>query len=117
MDENVAMDLVPVDWVCKVILAAAPAAAASYSSTATQPTVPVIYQAATGGRGRVPSKILGSYVLQYWKTVPAPKRRVSNDIRIDMYPTLADYEKRFQQRYAKELEEEKKKTPQNHSTD
>ncbi|KAF9583244.1 cyclin-dependent kinase inhibitor far1 [Lunasporangiospora selenospora] len=112
MDENIAADLVPVDWVCKCILAAA-----SNPATATQPTVPVIYHAATGWRSRTATKLLGSYVLQYWKSVPAPKRRVSNDIRIDMYPTLPDFEKRFRQRYAKELEEERKEISHNHNTD
>lgn len=65
------------------------------------PIVPLV-QVGSSIHSPLTGRQLLSYCEQYWHWVPAPHRRVSDDIRIDLY-TPSDFPYRFQQRFSKEI--------------
>ncbi|KAF9348520.1 cyclin-dependent kinase inhibitor far1 [Mortierella sp. AD094] len=96
-DVNRVMDLVPVDIVCNTILMAATQAKRGV------PKIPV-FQIGTSIQNPVAWNHLIMCAEQYWQQTKLAKiPRFSNDIRFEMY-SEADFEPRFKQRFAKELE-------------
>ncbi|KAF9348521.1 cyclin-dependent kinase inhibitor far1, partial [Mortierella sp. AD094] len=94
---NIVADVVPVDMVCNTILMAATQARQGL------PNVPV-FQSGTSTQNPVLLNQILYSIEQYWNQAKLTKiRRVSNDIRYVMY-SAEDYELRFKQRFAKELE-------------
>lgn len=97
--ESAVFDIVPVDVLVKVILLSAPKAIdvrvdrdpfIALAGTSTTPD-PLTTQKLLGG------------VVQYWQSaVPVPRKRVSNDIRVELYEPQ-DFDRWFQERYAKEI--------------
>ncbi|KAG0029633.1 hypothetical protein BGZ81_003560 [Podila clonocystis] len=96
-DENLVMDLVPVDMVCNTILMVATQAKRYL------PTVPV-FQIGTSSHSPVILNQICRSFEQYWQQVKLSSNnpRVSNDIRAVLY-SATDFEFRFKQRFRKEL--------------
>ncbi|KAF9347695.1 cyclin-dependent kinase inhibitor far1 [Mortierella sp. AD094] len=95
-DENVIIDVVPVDMVCNTILMSATQARRD------APTVP-IFQIGTSTHNPVTLNRMFVQSLQYWeKTTLSLIPRFSDDIRADLYSS-EDFEIRFKQKYTKEL--------------
>jgi len=97
--ETTIFDMIPVDVLVKIILLSAPRAIVVRADHS-----PFIALAGTGTTPDPPTtqKFFGG-VAQYWQSaVPVPQRRVSNDIRMEMYEPR-DFDRWFQQQYATEI--------------
>ncbi|KAF9200259.1 cyclin-dependent kinase inhibitor far1 [Haplosporangium sp. Z 27] len=96
-DEDKCGELVPVDTVCKALLSAA--------VTANRKAVhPLIYNCTSDQVfGGLTFGVIANHIAQYWRAASTSRKRASNDIRFHFY-TKGDFEKRFQQRFAKEIQ-------------
>ncbi|KAF9215564.1 cyclin-dependent kinase inhibitor far1 [Podila verticillata] len=88
-------DLVPVDIVSKIILLSATTA----DRTLTRPP---IYHVGTSTLNPITWGLFGSYLCAYWRAVDRPRRRVSDDIRFEMYH-LPQFKKRFDLRFGEQI--------------
>ncbi|KAG0260467.1 cyclin-dependent kinase inhibitor far1 [Actinomortierella ambigua] len=88
-------DLIPVDMTVKLILLAATTA----SSSAPRAS---IYHAGTSGINPVTWGTFGAYLTAYWRSVARPRRRVSDDIRFEMY-SPAEFKHRFDERFGDQI--------------
>ncbi|KAF9116763.1 cyclin-dependent kinase inhibitor far1 [Mortierella sp. AM989] len=93
--ESVKTDLIPVDIVAKVILLSATTADRSLMQ-------PPIYNVGTSCINPITWGLFGIYVSAYWNAVEKPRRRVSDDIRFEMYPQ-AEFKKRFDLRFGQQI--------------
>ncbi|KAF9347130.1 cyclin-dependent kinase inhibitor far1 [Mortierella sp. AD094] len=98
-DENKILDMIPVDVLCKTLLMAAVAIAAGPPSQML--STPII-QTTTSAYSPLFCGDFFSSSKKYWQTVPAPRGRVSNDIRTDLY-SMSEFPLRIQQRLSKEI--------------
>ncbi|KAF9438999.1 cyclin-dependent kinase inhibitor far1 [Entomortierella beljakovae] len=92
---NYKTDLIPVDIVAKIILLAATTA----DRTLDQPP---IYHAATSSINPITWRIFGDHLSAYWTSIEKPRRRISDDIRFEMYP-LPHFKKRFDARFGEQI--------------
>ncbi|KAF9896100.1 cyclin-dependent kinase inhibitor far1, partial [Lobosporangium transversale] len=93
--ETAKTDLIPVDIVVKTILLSA--------TTADRTLVePPIYHVGTSCVNPITWGLFGIYLAAYWRTVERPRRRVSDDIRFDIYPT-AEFKRRFDARFGEQV--------------
>ncbi|KAF9385807.1 cyclin-dependent kinase inhibitor far1 [Podila verticillata] len=88
-------DLIPVDIVSKIILLSATTA----DRTLTRPP---IYHVGTSTLNPITWGRFGSYLCAYWRAVDRPRRRVSDDIRFEMYH-LPEFKKRFDLRFGEQI--------------
>ncbi|KAF9184572.1 cyclin-dependent kinase inhibitor far1 [Haplosporangium sp. Z 767] len=93
--ETIKTDLIPVDIVAKVILLSATTA----DKTLTQP---LIYHVGTSCINPITWGLFGIYLSAYWRAVEKPRRRVSDDIRFEMFP-LAEFKRRFDLRFGEQI--------------
>ncbi|KAG0233470.1 cyclin-dependent kinase inhibitor far1 [Actinomortierella wolfii] len=94
-DLNKKTDLIPVDMAVKLILLAATTASPSASQAP-------IYHAGTSGINPVTWGTFGAYLTAYWRSVARPRRRVSDDIRFEMY-SQPEFKYRFDQRFGEQI--------------
>ncbi|KAF9129284.1 cyclin-dependent kinase inhibitor far1 [Mortierella sp. 14UC] len=88
-------DLIPVDIVAKITLLAA--------TTADRTQVrPNIYHIGTSSLNPITWGHFGTYLADYWQSVDKPRRRISDDIRFDMF-SLPVFKKRFDQRFGEQI--------------
>lgn len=91
-----AIDVIPVDWLCKTILMAATTADCTFER------IPV-FHSCTSSFARLPIDVLFHSYGKYWQSAnPPPRGRISTDIRAHMY-SIQDFESRFRQRFSEEL--------------
>ncbi|KAF8937982.1 cyclin-dependent kinase inhibitor far1 [Dissophora ornata] len=88
-------DIIPVDIVAKVILLSATTADRSLPQ-------PPIYHVGTSCLNPITWGLFGIYLSAFWNAVERPRRRVSDDIRFEMYP-LADFKRRFDLRFGEQI--------------
>ncbi|KAG0266043.1 cyclin-dependent kinase inhibitor far1 [Mortierella polycephala] len=88
-------DLIPVDIVAKVILLSATTA----DKTLAQPP---IYHVGTSCINPITWSLFGIYLSAYWRAVEKPRRRISDDIRFEMF-TLAEFKRRFDLRFGEQI--------------
>ncbi|KAF9579063.1 cyclin-dependent kinase inhibitor far1 [Lunasporangiospora selenospora] len=88
-------DLIPVDMVAKVILLSATTA----DKTAPSPS---IYHVGTSCLNPMTWGLFGIYLSTYWRAVERPRRRISDDIRFDMFDQ-AEFKRRFDQRFGEQI--------------
>ncbi|KAF9425006.1 cyclin-dependent kinase inhibitor far1 [Entomortierella beljakovae] len=88
-------DLVPIDYVCKTILAAVTAANSSM-------THPLTFHVGTSHNNAILLEDLSKHIVGYWKHAPVPQKRISNDIRMELH-SLDDLDKLFDQRYGEKF--------------
>lgn len=88
-------DYVPVDYVCKLILAAA------VTARRTSPKPPV-FHVGTSHNNPVRLSTVAKAIEKYWKSVPAPRKRVSNDIRCEYY-LPEEFNRRFEEKYGDQI--------------
>ncbi|KAF9430618.1 cyclin-dependent kinase inhibitor far1 [Podila epigama] len=88
-------DLIPVDIVAKTILLAATTADRTLSR-------PPIYHVGTSCLNPITWGLFGFYLCAYWRAVNPPRRRVSNDIRFEMY-ALPEFKQRFDRRFGDQI--------------
>ncbi|KAG0000375.1 cyclin-dependent kinase inhibitor far1 [Entomortierella chlamydospora] len=93
--ESTKTDLIPVDVVAKVILLSATTA----DRTLAQPP---IYHVGTSCINPITWGLFGIYLAAYWNAVERPRRRISDDIRFDMYPH-AEFKRRFDIRFGEQI--------------
>ncbi|KAF9351795.1 cyclin-dependent kinase inhibitor far1 [Mortierella sp. AD094] len=98
-NENMVTDMIPVDIVSKTLLMAAVGIASGLPEPMT--TVPIVHSGSST-ICPVTNGMIFSYFEQYWKAVPAPRGRVSNDIRVDFYNTEA-FPLLVRQKFSKEI--------------
>ncbi|KAG0046169.1 cyclin-dependent kinase inhibitor far1 [Gryganskiella cystojenkinii] len=101
-DETKAIDMVPVDVVCKTVLMAGPAVVSeSLKLPFVRDTVPVIQM---GSSTHCPLNVgyLFCHWEGYWQQQPQFSKRLTEDIRTDFY-TFQDFPRRYQQRFSKEI--------------
>ncbi|KAG0328207.1 cyclin-dependent kinase inhibitor far1 [Dissophora globulifera] len=88
-------DLIPVDVVSKVILLSATTADCNYTQAP-------IYHVGTSCINPITWGVFGLSLVAYWSAVEKPRRRVSDDIRFEMYP-LAEFKRRFDNRFGEQI--------------
>ncbi|KAG0358832.1 male sterility protein-domain-containing protein [Gamsiella multidivaricata] len=88
-------DLIPVDIVSKVILLAATTADSTL-------TTPPIYHVGTSCINPITWGLFGIYLVKYWSAVEKPRRRISDDIRFEMYQP-AEFKRRFDSRFGEQI--------------
>ncbi|KAG0047062.1 cyclin-dependent kinase inhibitor far1 [Gryganskiella cystojenkinii] len=101
-DETKAIDMVPVDVVCKTTLMAGPALVSeSLKLPFVRDAIPVIQM---GSSTQCPLNLgyLFCHWESYWQQQPHFSQRLSEDIRADFY-TPQDFPRRYQQRFSKEI--------------
>ncbi|KAF9984842.1 cyclin-dependent kinase inhibitor far1 [Mortierella antarctica] len=92
---NKKTDLIPVDIVAKVILLSATTADSSSAK-------PPIYHVGTSCINPMTWGLFGSYLSAYWRAVEKPRRRISDDIRFDMFP-IQEFKRRFDSRFGEQI--------------
>ncbi|KAG9326730.1 hypothetical protein KVV02_008620 [Mortierella alpina] len=92
---NKKTDLIPVDIVAKVILLSATTADSSSAK-------PPIYHVGTSCINPMTWGLFGSYLSAYWRAVEKPRRRISDDIRFDMFP-IQEFKRRFESRFGEQI--------------
>ncbi|KAF9415355.1 cyclin-dependent kinase inhibitor far1 [Entomortierella beljakovae] len=96
-DRTNLLDFVPVDYVCKTILAATVTADRSRKS-------PLVYQVGTSHNKGMQLQMFGKHIESYWRSAPIPRKRISNDIRCEYYP-LKEFNDKFDQRFRTKIEQ------------
>ncbi|KAG0210618.1 cyclin-dependent kinase inhibitor far1 [Mortierella sp. GBA30] len=94
-DEDIRTDLIPVDIVAKVILLSATTADNTLAA-------PPIYHVGTSCLNPMTWGLFGSYLSAYWRAVEKPRRRISDDIRFDMFPST-EFKRRFDLRFGEQI--------------
>ncbi|KAF9415356.1 cyclin-dependent kinase inhibitor far1 [Entomortierella beljakovae] len=89
------MDYVPVDYVSKITLSAAVAANRSAEE-------PVVFHAGISHINPIKLSDVGNHLERYWRSVPPPRKRSSNDIRCEYYP-IEVFDKRFEKRFGSKI--------------
>ncbi|KAF9576880.1 cyclin-dependent kinase inhibitor far1 [Mortierella alpina] len=95
LGQNKKTDLIPVDIVAKVILLSATTAGSSSVK-------PPIYHVGTSCINPMTWGLFGSYLSAYWRAVEKPRRRISDDIRFDMFP-IQEFKRRFDKRFGEQI--------------
>ncbi|KAI1316670.1 cyclin-dependent kinase inhibitor far1 [Mortierella claussenii] len=88
-------DLIPVDIVAKTILLSATTADRSLAH-------PPIYHVGTSCLNPITWGLFGIYLVAYWRAVEKPRRRVSDDVRFEMY-ALTEFKQRFDARFGEQI--------------
>ncbi|KAF9304976.1 cyclin-dependent kinase inhibitor far1 [Mortierella antarctica] len=88
-------DLIPVDIVSKVILLSATTASRTHSR-------PPIYHIGTSTLNPITWGLFGIHLCAYWRAVDRPRRRISDDIRFEMYH-LPEFKRRFDLRFGEQI--------------
>ncbi|GJJ68017.1 alcohol-forming fatty acyl-CoA reductase [Entomortierella parvispora] len=99
--EHHIVDLIPVDYVCKIILMAATQAQRGTSM------VP-IFQVGTSSHHAISFRYLHNSIMDYWraakKATQDPKSKIVDNVQAVMYPSYIDFHLQFLKRFSKELE-------------
>ncbi|KAF9913384.1 cyclin-dependent kinase inhibitor far1 [Lobosporangium transversale] len=93
--ESVITDLIPVDIVAKTALLSATTA----DRTLTEPP---IYQVGTSCISPLTWRTFGTNMVAYWRAADPPLRRVSDDIRFELY-SPSEFKHRFNSRFGEQL--------------
>ncbi|KAF9351797.1 hypothetical protein BGX26_010247 [Mortierella sp. AD094] len=99
-DENKVFDIIPVDIVTKTLLMAAVGVASGLPEP--RKSVPIV-NSCSSGFSPASNNMVFSHIEDYWRAVPAPRGRVSDDIRADIYHK-EEFPLRDQQRFSKEID-------------
>ncbi|KAF9988162.1 cyclin-dependent kinase inhibitor far1 [Modicella reniformis] len=92
---SIKTDLIPVDIVAKVILLSATTA----DRTLAQPP---IYHVGTSCINPITWGLFNFYVAAYWNAVEKPRKRISDDIRFEMFP-MTEFKRRFDIRFGEQI--------------
>ncbi|KAF9425007.1 cyclin-dependent kinase inhibitor far1, partial [Entomortierella beljakovae] len=89
------LDVIPIDYVCKTILAAATVANSSM-------TYPLTFHVGTSHNNAILLEDMCKHIVSYWKYAPVPQKRISNDIRLGFH-SIDELDRLFDQRYGGKL--------------
>ncbi|KAK3818552.1 MAG: male sterility protein-domain-containing protein [Benniella sp.] len=93
--ETAKTDLIPVDIVAKIILLSTTVA----DCTRTEPP---IFHVGTSCINPISWGQFGVFLEAYWNAVERPRRRISDDVRFEMFPT-AEFKRRFDIRFGGQI--------------
>lgn len=89
------VDFIPVDIVAKVTLLSATVADRARIESP-------VYHVGTTCSNPITWTLFGTYLEAYWNTVQKPHRRISDDVRFEMFP-VAEFKRRFDIRFGEHI--------------